>query len=201
MSILQSDFIAACEAASPAAMADKIDHYLHRWFGSHQRPDAFLDIINDEDPDFADSTDLVCLDNETVWRALHLCWDGFDRIPHKRYAKLFKSIRRDWSAEYLGDDDRKFYETLSDRFTAYRGQDVGSPVGLSWTLDREIAAGFARGHRWVFNPRPVILTAQVLKRDVAGAYVDRGESEIILFSPRHATERKLDLKPALPKEL
>jgi hypothetical protein len=69
-------------------------------------------------------------------------------------------IREDWSADYLSEADRKFHDTLRAHFTVYRAQDAAAPAGLSWTLDHEVGAGFARGHRGMYNERPVIIAAK-----------------------------------------
>jgi hypothetical protein len=52
---------------------------------------------------------------------------------------------------------------------------------LSWTLDQTVADGFARGHRGIFNPNPVVLETVIAKRDIAFAVPDRG-GELVLFA-------------------
>jgi hypothetical protein len=48
----------------------------------------------------------------------------------------------------------------------------------------------ALSFRGMRNERPQIITAEVSKRNVAGAYTDRSEQEIVLFSARHAMKRR-----------
>jgi hypothetical protein len=45
--------------------------------------------------------------------------------------------------------------------TVWRGCDRDRVLGLSWTTDRKIAQGFARGHRGIRYPNPVVAYAEV----------------------------------------
>jgi hypothetical protein len=125
---------------------------------------------------------------EPIWRLIHAEWNSFDAIPHKQFAIIFREHRSEWRPNFLSPKDRAFYDSLPARFQAYRGQDVSQPVGLSWTLDRDVAAAFARGHRGIFNPNPVILRSSISKRSVAGAYTGRNEREIVTFCPSRVFE-------------
>lgn len=132
------------------------------------------------------------LSAEAKWRLIHTEWSDFDAIPHKAFSLLFRSLRKTWDAAFLSVDNRKFYDALPDRFTAFRGQDARQRAGLSWTLNRDAAVGFARGHRLFFNREPVVISAQISKRNVCGAYVDRKESEIVVFNAGMATPRQVE---------
>jgi len=88
--------------------------------------------------------------------------------------------------------DRAFYDTLPDYFTVYRGQNDGATVGLSWTLDKGVAEGFARGHRGIWNPSPIVITAEVYKRDVAFACAERHEAEIVVFKTSRARNQTIN---------
>ena len=117
---------------------------------------------------------------------------SFDAIPHRVFSLILSDLRAAWRADFLSADNRKFYNALPDRFTAFRGQNAGHPVGLSWTLNRDIASGFARGHRCLFNQEPIVISAQISKRNLCGAYVDREESEVVVFNTRAATSRRTE---------
>ena len=82
---------------------------------------------------------------------------------------------------------------MEDRLIIYRGQSARSPLGLSWTLRRETAVGFARGHRGLLNPSPVIVETTVNKADVACYFTDRNEEEIVLFKP--PAKKKCVMRP------
>jgi hypothetical protein len=128
---------------------------------------------------------------EATWRLLHAEWNSFDLVPHRQFASLLEESRSTWSADFLSPADRIFYDALPSRIAAYRGQDKRQAVGLSWTLDRQVAFGFAHGHRGLRNEAPMVICADIGKGDVAGAYQARKESEIVLFSAKGATRRKV----------
>jgi hypothetical protein len=169
---------AADTADDDAALVKAVTEYMIL-FGSEERPHVFVDL-----------NDNFSLSGATFWKLLHQEWKGFDRIPHRPFSSLMVFMRDHWRVELLNDEDREFYNTLPELLTVYRGQDAASPVGLSWTLDREVAAGFARGHRLLFNKSPIIISAEVAKRHVAGAYTEREEKEIVLFRPSQAVRRR-----------
>ena len=141
-------------------------------FGSVDRPWEFLRLTLGS-----------LLEPRAKWQLLHREWSGFDFIPHDEFSTLLAGIRPAWNARYMLAADRHAYNGLAETITVYRGQDSGGPVGLSWTTDRRVAEGFARGMRGGPNASPTILTGVVRKRDVAGFYNDRKESEVVAFSP------------------
>src|SRR5208283_2697724 len=62
-------------------------------FSSTERSDVLLDLV-----------DRYALARpQLVWRAIHRHWNGFDFIPHAKFARLFKRIREHWSADYLSE--------------------------------------------------------------------------------------------------
>jgi hypothetical protein len=68
-----------------------------------------------------------------------------------------------------------------ETYRVYRGQRASEVCGLSWTLDREIAAKFARGagvRRYL--PDGVVLTMDVHRDRVMAYLTGRGESEVIV---------------------
>lgn len=158
----------------PLDTVEKISEYLLRNFGSQQRPYEFLDIIDSGD-----------YSPEVLWRVIHLEWPNFDLIPHSDYRRRFFRHRKHWRAEYLQAEDIPFYNSLPDPVSVFRGVNGTPdcwPLGLFWTTDRTIAEGFALGHR-ARHRQPLVVSATVAKRHVAGAYADP-ESEIVLFDWR-----------------
>jgi hypothetical protein len=111
-----------------------------------------------------------------VWADLVREWSGFDLIDHAAFERLLKRIksRRPPAIEA---------ELPSGPVEVYRGQSALSPVGLSWTLDRSVAEGFARGHRGLRVPEPVVLTRVVTRDEMAFYTNDREESEVVTFRP------------------
>jgi len=66
-------------------------------------------------------------------------------------------------------------------------------MGLSWTTNRKVAAGFAHGHRFIKMPDPVIATCLAPKWAVYGVCVDRGEDDVIL-DPQHVVALELEAR-------
>jgi hypothetical protein len=88
--------------------------------------------------------------------------------------------RKAWTPDCLLPGDRADYDALPERFTVYRGGDARFAVKNAWTLDLEVAEGFATGFRFP-NKEPEVLTATTTKRNVALYHGDRKESEIVVF--------------------
>jgi hypothetical protein len=120
----------------------------------------------------------------------HIFWPVFldsfpacDRQWHLRSALLHAlEINSDESAWLLFVDaeTREKYERLPELVTVFRGCSRARVRGLSWSLNRSVAATFARGHRNIRVPDPVIARATVRKPAIFALLTDRGEDEIVL---------------------
>lgn len=106
------------------------------------------------------------------WAVILREWTGFDRIPHPEFAAKFARF-----ADHAPPKTK-----LPDRMTVYRGQSASAPKGLSWTLDRKVAEGFARGHRNIRVPDPVVLEMEVTPDLVAFYTNARKEREVVLLA-------------------
>lgn len=92
----------------------------------------------------------------SLWRAAWI-------ENHKRYIRDGKPLPR------------------SHFLTVHRGQMASDPVGIAWSLDREIAEKFARGAGIrVSNMPGVVYTARIHRDHVLGYLTGRGESEVVL---------------------
>lgn len=152
-----------------AAMADP-DAFLNHLFGpegggSAQRPWVVLDWC----------ATLGADDGRAFWQVILGAWSMFDRIPHEEFAAQF--------ARFASNAPPK--PDLPGQLTVYRGQDDSAPLGLSWTLSRDVAEGFARGHRNIRNPDPVVLALDVSLSEVAFFTNDREEQEVVLLAMPH----------------
>lgn len=73
-----------------------------------------------------------------------------------------------------------------DPVRIYRGQPEGAPIGISWSLRREVAEGFARGVGVRARiPNPQVLTLDVARRDIIAYLTSRGEDEVIIDPGRY----------------
>lgn len=109
-------------------------------------------------------------DGALFWEVVTRAWSGFDAIPHEDFADLFKRFV-----------DTSPSNELPANLTVYRGQDADAPKGLSWTLDRKVAATFARGHRNIRNPSPTIIEMEIEPEHIAFVCKDRDEAEVVLL--------------------
>lgn len=111
-------------------------------------------------------------DGPDFWHVIVRAWTTFDRIPHEDYAVQF--------ARFASTAPPK--PDLPEPVTVYRGQDDSAPLGLSWTLSWDVAEGFSRGHRNIFNPDPIVLALDVWPSEVAFFTNDREEQEVVLLA-------------------
>jgi len=87
-------------------------------------------------------------------------------------------------------NDAAFYDSLPDEVAVYRGCSRPRMSAISWTTDRQVADIFARGHRGIRVPDPVIASAVIPKSAIFTVVTSRNESEVIV-DPRRL--RKLAL--------
>ena len=124
--------------------------------------------------------------DEEFWALVGRTWIFCKRGKHgiEQFRQLFES----------GRPKREFLMTRAERrslarqpstFTVYRGCNPKvNKEGLSWTLSKSIAEGFARV-RFPFGPR-LVRTGTCRRVDVIAYYGDYDEEEI-LIDPKHVT--------------
>lgn len=164
------------EADFAKVKLDNVDVILKR-MGSAGRPWGFLGWCADsfQWPNWPSAEVTMTILGRGFWQKLRKHWPGFDAVPHWQFSRYMVDLKPYWQP----DDD---WRALPETFTAYRGQDRAQfTPGLSWTLDRAVAKGFARGHRGMRNPDPVVLRKKLRREDVAMVIHDRSESEVVLF--------------------
>jgi hypothetical protein len=132
------------------------------------------------------------LPRKALFKRLPSLWSGADPDDTKpEYLALWYEAWNDNCQGALLDDKRK--ECPHGKLTIYRGQ-VGPTLGISWTLDINIARKFARtgGLRGTATGG-VILRATVMAGDVMAYITGRGESEIIV-DPEDLTLSKASVR-------
>ena len=87
---------------------------------------------------------------------------------------------RSSAGPFLEGKDKEFYDGLPKVVTVYRGCSTSRVRGLAWTTDLDIARQFARGHRQIAVPSPVVATAQIPKEAIYTVTMDRNEYEVVL---------------------
>jgi hypothetical protein len=109
---------------------------------------------------------------KAFWAVVLREWTTFDRIPHVEFAAMFAKFA----------DHAPPKPDLPERMTVYRGQSASAPKGLSWTRNKSVAEGFARGHRNIRVPDPVVLQMKVTPAQVAFYTNARKEREVVLLA-------------------
>jgi hypothetical protein len=116
---------------------------------------------------------------EMFWPMFLRLWDDSEADTTRGYAsRLHRVHRRRRAYDFVTAEDKRFYDSLPDPVTVYRGQEQGAPVGISQTTDRAKGEWFAQRFACLHG-RPVLLVAEVHKRDVYAVFTDREESEVL----------------------
>lgn len=120
-------------------------------------------------------------------------WSVCDNLG--RGLEILTVILPDGAApEMMTADERAALAALPETVTVYRGADRGvNEHGLSWSLDRAVAARFPFLMRYR-AARPVLLTATVRRDLIVAVKLDRQEVEVI--TKHAAVSSVVDLEPA-----
>jgi hypothetical protein len=148
--------------------------YIFRFFSSEKRAAEMLRLVSDTAPETSLKIFLA------VWPSCDLVSAADNASLHQLLAKASSQVS---TAAYFSDANRAFWETLPSSNTVFRGCSRCRVDGFSWTTDKEVAKGFARGHRAIVVGDPVLVTANVKKDDVLAVFTDRRECEVICVRP------------------
>jgi hypothetical protein len=135
--------------------------------------------------------------SSVFWPVVIENWCNCDLINVESYLWLRVLAKYKCDADpmqYMEPETRVHYDSLPEKLTIYRGGDRPFIDGLSWTLNRQVAEGFARGFRLMNNRNPVIATAQVSKRNIFFATSHRDEAEVVAAVKKFDVEERPDLQ-------
>lgn len=145
-----------------------IDENYNSYIFFHERPyrfSAFLEIafkIKD-DKEYWELAQAIWVDSENIWQ------------NKQGWLIIFQS-HIETKEYFMSEGDKKTFNALPDKITIYRGYQKGkNKKGLSYTLDKEKAAWFAKR----FHKDGLMLEKEVRKEDVFAYTNERGENEII----------------------
>jgi hypothetical protein len=117
------------------------------------------------------------------WPVLLSEWEACDAtwpIQRELKSQLLAVHNVENVRKYLDDKAGSFFDALDDQVRVFRGCSRQRIKGLSWTTDETVAVGFARGHRNIPVPSPVIASALILRSKIFFVALERNESEIVL---------------------
>lgn len=104
----------------------------------------------------------------------------WNETPFKDLAEAPAALR----AAMMTEAERNALEQLPETVTIYRGCYAYNKRGLSWTLDRDVAARFPFLHRYRPEGQPLLVRATVLRDQILALKMERGEAEVIALRPK-----------------
>ena len=137
---------------------------------------------------------------EVFWPVFFENWSQCDDTWYLRDDLLGQLQRFEDEApgvQFLCAEARAAYDVLTDPVRVFRGCSRERVMAVTWTTDREVAAGFAHGHRFIEVSAPVIASGLMPKRAVYAVCIDRGESDVIL-DPQYVYDLELEAASSLP---
>lgn len=117
-------------------------------------------------------------DNVAQWAQVLL-----DETPLGEIADDPKSLRD----LLMTEQERSQLRALPEIVTIWRGCYAHNKWGLSWSLDRAVAAKFPTNHRYQQEGQPLLVKARVRRDEIIALKNDRGEAEIIAVRPKHVS--------------
>jgi hypothetical protein len=149
--------------------AEAIIEYAHM-FGSAMRLPALLKLLADAPP-------------AVFWKVFLRQWPGLDGTWAHRDV-LLDLVRRNALAAspraFFDENQAAFYVSLSATVMVYRGSSTERAGGLAWTTSRAMAENFARGHRGLPVPDPVIVATKVPRDAILAVFIERDEAEVVI---------------------
>jgi hypothetical protein len=85
---------------------------------------------------------------------------------------------------FFSQAQRTFFDALPAHVQVFRGCSRPRFRGVAWTIDRTVAEGFARGHRSIPVPEPVVASALIPKEYIFFVTDVRSEKEVVLNPSR-----------------
>lgn len=155
-------------------MTNKLDLYQ---YDSEKRCSAFIEFYS-EPENFIP---------KHFWMDLSTFWSVFDYIDHDAIQAMMSDMP--YFEKCLSKECRQALKALPDDepIIIYRGQNdehIGRDrvSGLAWTTEFDVAKKFASSGIGGYTAgTPYVLKATVYKRDIAMAFNDRQEAEVVLF--------------------
>jgi len=120
---------------------------------------------------------------EIFWPAFLEAWSFCDATWSYR-SEILRAMKDAGSAlAFLAPSQRQFFDTLPTVVRVFRGCSALRVRGIAWSTERSVAEGFARGHRLIRVPEPVVASALIPKEHIYFVTDERNEKEVVL-NPR-----------------
>jgi len=129
------------------------------------------------------SATLDCARRSDFWLILGDMWESCDDIARHRtrLERLLRARSRRWPIpEAMTSAELAHWQALPNAVTVWRGCYRENMNGLSWSLNRDVAAGFPLLNRYRREGRlPLLLEGRLRKAKIAFVKLERGESEVV----------------------
>ena len=96
-----------------------------------------------------------------------------------------------WRNHMMTANERAALAKLPPRVTIYRGCYEHNKDGLSWTINRRVAASFPFLHRYRSRGTPLLIKATIPRDQILALNNDREEDEVIALRPEIQSIRHL----------
>jgi len=118
---------------------------------------------------------------QVFYKALGIIWSCSDDIAKHKYVlyRVFFNATRHQLDLMMGSKEKLALRALPEIITIYRGCYPNNRSGLSWSTDKDIAAGFTLQNRYQQLGQPRLLLEARIKREHAVLILERNEQEII----------------------
>ena len=118
---------------------------------------------------------------QVFYKALGLIWTTSDDISNHKLPlyRIFASATRYQLDLMMKPKEKIALNNMPEVITIYRGCYPNNRSGLSWSSDREIAAGFTLQNRYQQPGQPRLLLEARIRRGHAILMLERNEQEII----------------------
>lgn len=160
----------ACDEATGSPAEGIIDALFGIGIDSDGRAERFLELTADSAP-------------AVFWQVFHQAWNTCDDTWYLQL-DVIEALELNREAQpphlFWNDEQKVFYGALPELVTVYRGCSRERMRGVSWTTDKTVAEGFARGHRGITIPDAVVAECRIAKQDIITVIPDRDESEVII---------------------
>lgn len=104
--------------------------------------------------------------------------------------------------EMMDSEEQALFDSLPETVVIYRGCYDINKWGLSWSLNRDVAAKFPfLGRYWRRNEQALLVKARVSKSNIMAVCLGRNEHEIITYNPTHISTSHLKDPDAFDKGL
>lgn len=118
---------------------------------------------------------------QVFYKALGLIWTISDDIAKHKFVlyRVFANATRYQLDLMMGSKEKAALRALPEIIPIYRGCYPNNRSGLSWSTDKEIAAGFTLQNRYQQSGQPRLFLEARIKREHAVLMLERNEQEII----------------------